>query len=134
MTLFSKGLRHEIMEVVDLQPYNSILELVQLATKVELTSNAVVKLLLRVLRSSRLNGTARSRGLKMKIREIKGLFKDKFDGLKEFKQEDKSMPKNVTTKTKDLTCFKCHRNGHYTNNCPNARIVVGVSLPYTLSL
>lgn len=43
-----------------------------------------------------------------------------FKNIKTVTPKSHTRDKNIAT-SKDVICFKCHRHGHYKNECPNAR-------------
>ncbi|XP_051127832.1 uncharacterized protein LOC127249181 [Andrographis paniculata] len=109
MYRFLKGLRRDIMIQVDMYPYNSTLELVQLATKIE--------------SHGKLSGNT---GPTKSWPKGDDKHTTKNEPLKVVKRDE---PRKVSkdgspNKAKDVTCFKCQRKGHYANTCPNVRTVV----------
>ncbi|XP_051119802.1 uncharacterized protein LOC127243695 [Andrographis paniculata] len=108
MYWFLKGLRRDIMIQVDMYPYNSTLELVQLATKIESQGKV---------------------GVNVSFGKTSPNF-NKFGGNT---GSTKSWPKGDdkhTTKNKPLKVVKrdeprrVSKDGHYANTCPNVRTVV----------
>ncbi|XP_051130737.1 uncharacterized protein LOC127251190 [Andrographis paniculata] len=125
MYRFLKGLRRDIMIQVDMYPYNSTLELVQLATKIESHGKVGVSVSFGKT-SPNFNKFGGNTGPTKSWPKGDDKHTTKNEPLKVVKRDE---PRKVSkdgspNKAKEVTCFKCQRKGHYANTCPNVRTVV----------
>ncbi|XP_051138119.1 uncharacterized protein LOC127256259 [Andrographis paniculata] len=125
MYRFLKGLRRDIMIQVDMYPYNSTLELVQLATKIESHGKVGVSVSFGKT-SPNFNKFGGNTGPTKSWPKGDDKHTTKNEPLKVVKRDE---PRKVSkdgspNKAKDATCFKCQRTGHYANTCSNVRTVV----------
>ncbi|XP_051127833.1 uncharacterized protein LOC127249182 [Andrographis paniculata] len=125
MYRFLKGLRRDIMIQVDMYPYNSTLELVQLATKIESHGKLGVSVSFGKT-SPNFNKFGGNMGQTKCWPKGDDKHMTKNKPLKVVKRDE---PRKVSkdgspNKAKHVTCFKCQRKGHYANTCPNLRTFV----------
>jgi ferredoxin len=124
MARFFNGLNRDIANVVELQHYVELEDMVHMATKVE-----------RQLRKGHArptfnSGSSSSWKLNLKREGIvwprsfvpsrTKLPKAKVDVPTDAKGKSETQPK----RTRDVKCFRCQGHGHYASECPNKRIMM----------
>ena len=103
------GLRFEISKIVQLQPYNTLQDMIKLALKVEALNKYGKFTTNRVKEGFIKNSTSRSlSGAKTT--------------LKPQEKSEVHKPQQEST-FKSRQCFKCHGFGHIASKCPNRRVV-----------
>ncbi|XP_057990739.1 uncharacterized protein LOC110655165 [Hevea brasiliensis] len=102
MVRFLNGLNPDIAYMVDLQNCRTVEQMMQVAIKTE-------------KEIKRKRAAKKKDVLKVKKEEWKG--KRKMEG----KVEEKN--KKVENSARDVKCFKCLGRGHYSNECPNRRVM-----------
>ncbi|KAG2411350.1 hypothetical protein I3760_Q009100 [Carya illinoinensis] len=103
MARFSSGLNRDIANVVELQHYVEIEDMVHMAMKVE--------------RQLKRKGTARNdpAEAKRKIEPPKG---------KDEGPSSKAKVESQPSRNRDIKCFKCLGSGHIASQCPNRRVMI----------
>lgn len=121
MARFICGLNREIANVVELQHYVEIEDVVHMAMKVE-------RQLKRGGRSSSKHEAAGSSNWKSKWsptpkQEEKPTSRPKEEKTMT-KQSEKGTSSNQTQKNRDIKCFRCQGFGHISSQCPNKRTMI----------
>ncbi|KAI3465703.1 hypothetical protein Pfo_022366 [Paulownia fortunei] len=121
MARFLHGLNREIADVVEMQHYVELTDMVHQAIKVE-------------QQLKRRNMARRGIGMISSISWKTAPKRDEWPSIKpkpEFSKDTKpaTMPKqgnieSSTSKNRDIKCFKCQGRGHIVSQCPNKRIMV----------
>ena len=124
MTRFFNGLNWDIANIVELQHYMELEDMVHVAMKVER------QLKKRYIRPAFNSGSSSSWKLNLRregIVQSRSFVpskaeppKAKVDVPTSAKGKFKTQPK----RTHDVKCFKCQRHGHYILECPNKRIIM----------
>ncbi|KAF7801224.1 Zinc finger, CCHC-type [Senna tora] len=128
MSRFLGGLNREIADVVELQNYVEMEELVNLAMKVEKQQKQ--RNSARSSSSSSNNWSSKwskfdekkkefNSGSVEKVEEV-----DKGKGRSTSIQQGNSEPSFKQSKHRDLRCFKCQGRGHISSNCPNRKTML----------
>ncbi|XP_051115689.1 uncharacterized protein LOC127240882 [Andrographis paniculata] len=125
MYRFLNGLRRDIMVQMDMYPYNSTLELGQLATKIESQGKVGVSVSFGKA-SPNFNKYGGNTGPTKSWPKGDEKHTTKNEPLKVVKRDEQRKVSNdgSPNKAKDITFFKCQRKGHYVNAYPNVRTVV----------
>ena len=103
------GLRFEISKTVQLQPYNTLLDVIKLALKVEALNKYGGFTTNRIKEGFIKNSTSRGPS------SAKTTLKPQVKG-------EVHKPQQEST-SKSRQCFKCHGFGHIASECPNRRVV-----------
>ncbi|KAF7821062.1 uncharacterized protein G2W53_026517 [Senna tora] len=128
MSKFLGGMKREIADVVELQNYVEMEELVNLAMKVEKQRKQINSA--RSSSSSSNNWRPKwskfdekkkgyNSGSKEKVEEV-----DKGKGRSTSIQQGNSEPSFKQSKHRDIRCFKCQGRGHISSNCPNRKTML----------
>ena len=120
MARFVDGLRRDIRDIVELQTYRSMDDLVQLAIKVE---GQVRRRSQRIFPKS---GPFPPKDFKGKMGQSNVNRDIKVEAAATSKPKDspKFLREVSNPKSKEVTCFKCNKKGHYASNCPSKRTLV----------
>ena len=122
MATFLAGLNREIQNVVELQHYVELEDMVHMAINIE---NQVKR-----RGSSNTWSTPYPRSSTWKSNQWRKEEKPPNAKHKtELKQEgnnqaNQGKPDSFTTRNRDIMCFKCQGKGHIANQCPNKRVMV----------
>ncbi|KAJ4717052.1 Transposon Ty3-I Gag-Pol polyprotein [Melia azedarach] len=129
MARFLNGLNKEISNVVKLQPYTELEDLLHLALKVEKQLK---------MRGSTNNFFSYTSSFKSNWRkdDKASSFKPKTESKEASKTSNPGKDKSKldsTINTKNIKCFKCQGVGHYKRDCPNQRNIFMLDGEYYLA-
>ena len=122
MARFLAGLNRQIQNVVKLQHYVELENMVHMAIKIEN----------QVKRRDNTNTRSEPSPISSTWKSNQWRKEEKPPNTKpktELKQEGTSQgyqgkPDSFTTRNRDIMCFKCQGSGHITSQCPNKRVMV----------
>ncbi|XP_024948462.2 uncharacterized protein LOC112495863 [Citrus sinensis] len=119
MARFLHGLNQDIANVVDLQHYVELEDMVHMAMKVERQ--------LKKKGSTRTNlGSSSSRKSKWS-KDEKVVSKPKIEPIKDHKEggnQSKGKSDSQHSRNRDIKCFKCLGTSHIASQCPNKRVMI----------
>ncbi|PON41316.1 Zinc finger, CCHC-type [Parasponia andersonii] len=120
MSRFFVGLNREIVNVVELQHYMELEDMVHMAVKIE---NQLKRRDNTRLSQSPSTSAWKSNQWKMDERQptMKPKTKQKQEVISHVKQGKSN---SSTSRNPDIKCFKCQGRGHIANQCPNKRVMV----------
>ncbi|XP_024016190.1 uncharacterized protein LOC112089673 [Eutrema salsugineum] len=124
MAQFIDGLQERIARKVERAQYSGLHELLHLAVQVEQQIKRKTALTSRNRTSQPWNASSSKLVDKGKAVEIESRFKGKGTESPKFNRAEQGKPSNPTSRTRDITCFRCQGRGHMSRECPNQRVMI----------
>ena len=122
MARFLAGLNREIQNLVELQHYVELEDMVHMAIKIE---NQVKRRGNSNTRSTPSPSSSTWKSNQWKKEEKPPNAKPKTELKQEGNnQGNQGKPDSFTTRNRDIMCFKCQGRGHIASQCPNKRVMV----------
>ena len=123
MARFLQGLNRDIANIVELQHYVEVEEMVHMAMKVE----RQLKRRGTMSRYGSNSGSTSSWKSTWGKKDEKTPFKPKAEGTKPKEggsSHDKGKSEKSQKRNRDIKCFKCLGRGHISSQCPNKRVMI----------
>ncbi|XP_024007244.1 uncharacterized protein LOC112083449 [Eutrema salsugineum] len=124
MAQFIDGLQERIARKVERAQYSGLHELLHLAVQVEQQIKRKTALTSRNRTSQPWNASSSKPVDKGKAVEIESRFKGKGTEAPKFNRAEQGKSSNPTSRTRDITCFRCQGRGHMSRECPNQRVMI----------
>ncbi|XP_057984549.1 uncharacterized protein LOC131169348 [Hevea brasiliensis] len=128
MARFLKGLNLDIANIVELQHYVELDDMLNMAIKIEKQLKKKKAFKMGVGMNSSNNAPWKPNWKKGETYDSKAVSKEKKEetrGGEKPSVTEKGMGQNTSSgKTRDIQCFRCLGKGHYESQCPNKRVMV----------
>ncbi|XP_057997665.1 uncharacterized protein LOC131176619 [Hevea brasiliensis] len=128
MVRFLKGLNFDIANIVELQHYVELDDMLNMAIKIEKQLKKKKAFKMGVGMNSSNNAPWKPNWKKGETYDSKAVSKEKKEetrGGEKPSVTEKGKGQNTSTgRTRDIQCFRCLGKGHYASQCPNKRVMV----------
>ena len=121
---FLDGLKRDIANVVELQPFIFLEDVIKLATKVERQQKRGGIHMRSTTTSNTKAVSSPSRTWNTPKRDEKVEFSKGSVSSGSLKGKEKVFEPQFSRRSRDIKCFKCLGNGHIASECPNKRVMV----------